>query len=38
MPIYDIRSISQVGTTEPFELQVGPGADPRPQRYSRFWA
>jgi hypothetical protein len=28
MPIYDIRSISQVGTTEPFELQVGRGQIP----------
>jgi hypothetical protein len=28
MPVYDIRSISQVGTTEPFELQVGRGQIP----------
>lgn len=28
MPIYDIRSISQVGTTEPFELQVARGQIP----------
>lgn len=33
MPVYDIRSISQVGTTEPFELQLArsqiPGHEPR---------
>lgn len=28
MPIYDLRSISQVGTTEPFELQVARGQIP----------
>jgi hypothetical protein len=28
MPIYDIRSISQVGTVEPFELQVARGQIP----------
>ena len=28
MPIYDVRSISQVGTYEPFELQVGRGQIP----------
>ena len=28
MPIYDIRSISQVGTSEPFELQVARGQIP----------
>lgn len=28
MPTYDIRSISQVGTTEPFELQVARGQIP----------
>ena len=28
MPAYDIRSISQVGTYEPFELQVGRGQIP----------
>ena len=28
MPVYDIRSISQVGTTEPFELQVSRGQIP----------
>jgi hypothetical protein len=28
MPIYDVRSISQVGTTEPFELQFGRGQIP----------
>lgn len=28
MPIYDVRSISQVGTTEPFELQVARGQIP----------
>jgi len=28
MPVYDIRSISQVGTTEPFELQVARGQIP----------
>lgn len=28
MPVYDIRSISQVGTVEPFELQVGRGQIP----------
>lgn len=28
MPIYDIRSISQVGTSEPFELQVSRGQIP----------
>lgn len=28
MPVYDIRSISQVGTYEPFELQVGRGQIP----------
>jgi hypothetical protein len=28
MPIYDIRSISQVGSTEPFELQVARGQIP----------
>jgi len=28
MPVYDIRSISQVGTTEPFELQLARGQIP----------
>jgi hypothetical protein len=28
MPVYDIRSISQVGTTEPFDLQVARGQIP----------
>jgi hypothetical protein len=28
MPVYDIRSISQVGTTEPFEFQVARGQIP----------
>ena len=28
MPIYDVRSISQVGTSEPFELQVSRGQIP----------
>jgi hypothetical protein len=28
MPVYDIRSISQVGTSEPFELQVSRGQIP----------
>lgn len=28
MPIYDLRSISQVGTSEPFELQVARGQIP----------
>jgi len=28
MPIYDVRSISQVGTVEPFELQVARGQIP----------
>ena len=28
MPVYDIRSISQVGTVEPFELQVSRGQIP----------
>jgi hypothetical protein len=28
MPIYDIRSVSQIGTTEPFELQVARGQIP----------
>lgn len=28
MPVYDIRSISQVGTSEPFELQVARGQIP----------
>lgn len=28
MPIYDVRSISQVGTSEPFELQVARGQIP----------
>jgi hypothetical protein len=28
MPIYDLRSISQVGTTEPFEVQVSRGQIP----------
>jgi len=28
MPVYDIRSISQVGTTEPFELQMARGQIP----------
>ena len=28
MPVYDVRSISQVGTVEPFELQVARGQIP----------
>lgn len=28
MPIYDVRSISQVGTSEPFELQIARGQIP----------
>jgi len=28
MPTYDIKSISQVGTTEPLELQVARGQIP----------
>ena len=28
MPIYDVRSISQVGTTEPFEIQLARGQIP----------
>jgi hypothetical protein len=28
VPIYDVRSISQVGTVEPFELQVARGQIP----------
>jgi len=28
MAVYDVRSISQVGTSEPFELQVSRGQIP----------
>ena len=36
MPIYDIRSISQVGTVEPFELQVSQGQIPGHRSVSVF--
>jgi hypothetical protein len=36
MPVYDIRSISQVGTVEPFELQVGRGQIPGHKRLLKF--
>ena len=38
MPTYDIRSISQVGTTEPFELQVARGQIPGHQFVPRIAA
>ena len=38
MPTYDIRSISQVGTTEPFELQVARGQIPGHRFVSRIAA
>lgn len=38
MPIYDIRSISQVGTTEPFELQIGRGQIPGHSYVHKFGA
>ena len=36
MPIYDVRSISQVGTVEPFELQVSRGQIPGHRSVSVF--
>jgi hypothetical protein len=36
MPVYDIRSISQVGTYEPFKLQVARGQIPGHKRLLKF--
>ena len=36
MSIYDVRSISQVGTVEPFELQVSRGQIPGHRSVSVF--
>lgn len=38
MPIYDVRSISQVGTTEPFELQLARGQIPNHSFVHKFGA
>jgi hypothetical protein len=38
MPVHEIRSISQVGTTEPFELQISRGQIPNHSLQHKFGA